>query len=1303
MSALGATELPKPKDWQAFERALCILAQSHFNDPAAQLNGVGGQAQQGVDVFGYRDGDPAKLFGLQAKRTEKSISEKELEKEVTEARKFEPPLTEYFLITTAKRDANLQTKARLINQELADEGLSMRVTVWFWDDITEIAQGEAAIWRAFDPTFTSFAEQEGKETRFLIERRADQHDGRFNEISGKLENIAKSVDRANGAGATSFIPDEPDSTPRHGQITAWVTLINDHQAKLAERYLEQEINEAWDEASPTEQYRLKAALAGARLKLGKFDAAAALLEEAIALDQYPEKTAVNGAKTALLTGDYANAEKLAFAVRHNYPENDEIYGILVQARANQFCENDPRDGVPEKDRSKPEVHAGYIHWLRGRDDETWRQVAEKAAANNPDSTYLKAAAAEGVLDAVTGKRQGYIGGALPFELDHNALAEAAAVLGDYAEQQIATEEYLEESALHNAVLALRMIENRDRALRLFESGVKLYPESEHLILQGAILYLTTNEPQKALDIVSAETKANELKLLRIEILVVGGQGLQALAELDDIDAEGLPVERRRMFDSVKVRTIASAKSTSDALAYLHDAQRKEPRDLHLKVVEIGLLATSGDRDGAIEVLNTAAKLLDDDTDFVDRFELAREGISLDAYDSVVTILEGHIAGDHISEGLQMLIMAALNAGLHRKAHDILNGVSPEAAGHPFIKRAEAVLAINTGEPDTAVKIKASLAARADDIEMVIALILNMHSLQKERDIRRYLVQLDERALRGDPESFITLAQLYVQYGMQSRGMSLGYAQLLENWKNPSVHLRYQGLVFGAGDDISLIPETSEVAPDTAVGVSLDDGPTFVFLIADEEYGAFTEQRLKIDDPLAVSLRGAKVGDVIDVDRGDSTQSYTIKTIRHKWLFAFQHSLETYEKRFPTSQGLRSIAFDTEADDPYVEMRRLTRAQAERADHVLSGYDEGKAPQCMIAEALGADPVEVWRGMAAEGRTFHTCLGAAEERMHAIQAIIANKKQGAVVDAVTIAMINEFGVRDAVENVLGPLKTTESVITVFEKRVADMEMHEGKKYLSIAWRNNELQRTLIDEEGVATAIKFRRDELAWVRKNFEVIPAMPREDPDGQWRTTLEMLPRASVQAAAAAQGGSYILLSEDLGYRQWATATYGIGTTWLQPVLLRASEKQLMSAPEFAEAMCAMVRFGHQYVSLNALALTEIARRDGFAVSLDLQAMLNMIGGPNAELATNPGIVASLIDDALTAKGRTIETLALSSAVFRAMAKGRMAYKGQIVNLILLGLENKRQWMKDHANAWVFGHSIGEISIDQTKVKKKIA
>lgn len=139
MSNLNVS-FPPPTYWQQFEDLTLGLFTAVYGDKGAQKVGRPGQAQDGVDVFGY-DLD-RKLIAIQCKRLEDGspddqkkaggpVSEEFFEAALQDANSFTPTPEVWILATTAKADKKIQAYARKRSAELG-----RLVQVWDWDHIT---------------------------------------------------------------------------------------------------------------------------------------------------------------------------------------------------------------------------------------------------------------------------------------------------------------------------------------------------------------------------------------------------------------------------------------------------------------------------------------------------------------------------------------------------------------------------------------------------------------------------------------------------------------------------------------------------------------------------------------------------------------------------------------------------------------------------------------------------------------------------------------------------------------------------------------------------------------------------------------------------------------------------------------------------------------------------------------------------------------------------------------------------------------------------------------------------------------
>ncbi|WP_439408578.1 hypothetical protein ACNJX9_09640 [Bradyrhizobium sp. DASA03076] len=105
MSDANNEQLRPPPSWDKFEEICADLFSRIWKDNQLVRYGRAGQRQHGVDIYGKDDGADAAVQckGKRDWPTTK-LTIPEIDAEIQEAKKFEPPLTTYILATTADND-----------------------------------------------------------------------------------------------------------------------------------------------------------------------------------------------------------------------------------------------------------------------------------------------------------------------------------------------------------------------------------------------------------------------------------------------------------------------------------------------------------------------------------------------------------------------------------------------------------------------------------------------------------------------------------------------------------------------------------------------------------------------------------------------------------------------------------------------------------------------------------------------------------------------------------------------------------------------------------------------------------------------------------------------------------------------------------------------------------------------------------------------------------------------------------------------------------------------------------------------
>ena len=444
-----------------------------------------------------------------------------------------------------------------------------------------------------------------------------------------------------------------------------------------------------------------------------------------------------------------------------------------------------------------------------------------------------------------------------------------------------------------------------------------------------------------------------------------------------------------------------------------------------------------------------------------------------------------------------------------------------------------------------------------------------------------------------------------------------------------------------------------------------------------------------NDLVGALLIGKQPGETFNPQDRIGSSAFKIRWIKPTYLDLFHCSLEQFNERFPRADGLMRFTFNPDAADPLEDMRALTKARAQADQRILDEYRSKSIPLAFAAALVGKDPLDAWGGLPTVGINFHVCHGTSPEREEAVSRIKQHDRKGCVLDAITLSIVHRLGIEKPVTAVCGPIRATQSVIDLFASRAFEAKQNMGKKQGYIGWRNDRIVFEEFSLESLKNAADQRAKELLWVRSAVAIVPAMPNNDFSPETRAIIEKVGHLACAAAIAADGNGLLLLSEDMGFRMWSAATFQTLTTWLQPVLIVARAEGHLDTPEYCEAVNMLALNGHSFTSLDHFCLMHQARKSNFALTTELSRLLNFVGGPMADLATNTRVLSAFIDALCEECSDDLRIKRIASEAFDAITKGRQEDQRAIVLLVLKQIRLKKNLMREHALGWLVGHSIG--------------
>ena len=211
----------------------------------------------------------------------------------------------------------------------------------------------------------------------------------------------------------------------------------------------------------------------------------------------------------------------------------------------------------------------------------------------------------------------------------------------------------------------------------------------------------------------------------------------------------------------------------------------------------------------------------------------------------------------------------------------------------------------------------------------------------------------------------------------------------------------------------------------------------------------------------------------------------------------------------------------------------------------------------------------------------------------------------------------------------------------------------------------------------------------------IATAVPKADLTGQNLEISEMFGASARDSILAAEGNELLLLSEDQGLRQWATAALEVEASWLHPVLLLAKDRGLISIEDYTKFIVDCLNRDFTYVSMDSLTLLTQAKAEGFNGRGTVKRMLEVVGGKNADLETNLGVAARFLDSVFHETRQEYLRDRYASLVLEAFCAPRQDKAIELIKALTAQVNLRVFSLIDHAFWWLVGRTVGAPNFQQ--------
>jgi hypothetical protein len=973
--------------------------------------------------------------------------------------------------------------------------------------------------------------------------------------------------------------------------------------KLALQALEKLLADQKDNLSDVLKFRVKANIAICHLHLGDLVKAPRLLLDACTYASDDPRAIANKTLAYILQDNLDEA--LSFGEREltKDPNNELLASFMLQATRIKYQHeqeySDPFPLFSERVKLSQTVRIAHIHLLSSRRIEGWRAEAQRFLDEYPDDSQAKNLIAVGILHHYVENRQSENG----FTFSQ----------GDLKDLRLATE-YIEidwnEFKLSDRVAQASDLQNIQNLLILYKLAnnidslvsecsyvlEKLQADQEIIsTIAKSLIDLQENELfNKAIKQISDPTVALKLKFQK----KIATKDWLNLSKIEDYSINQFDEE---LATHAKIVIFIARAYTGQArgreqLSRLLERYELDSRGRLLlfdyatasKITSIALMAHQYGHDR-----------VDKNSETIEFFHYMKLVRFLMLWKEIVSRLEFHPLIKDNYELRHMLALGFLNEYPLRSEAIVFfeRYVIPNPDGFDlmlgvfYFKRNDFLKAIPL--------IRRYLDKGGDDLFAFIVLC-DIAKLNNDKESLTLLFDTyDALSLEGNPEQRMHVEKVRASIGFGSEALSQAYAILVDNPNSAPVALGYFS-IFLMANTHEILSSTTTIGENCFYKLSSSEGDSY-----EKKVDPNTDNILSLNpgnvDYFTRHVWGKSVGQTFIQEKMQGTVTWTVDTISHHFLHAYQEICKNYETRFPDAGGLWTLKIDNDNIQPLLD---ILQKQTEK-DDVLFGEIIEKHIPLEIAAGLNKTTIFDLRDLIiSRGNMITTCAGTKEERLKAMQLMESYEGRPAVLDSYTAKVAADLGILASMKKFFGSIIISHATIQALQLKAAQKVDFPSPETLG---------RT-----DFISAIEQLQSSCEIVEFNF------PRSSDDLTERLIEINTSGISPYFIAKDRGGLFI--SDDAYSREFAAHIYDVkDSTWLQSVVNILAWRKLINREKYTYIVLGLAERKHNFVSVGSILLEETYQRDDTQNLSKLATLCVFLGGPAAELESHYQIILKFI------------------------------------------------------------------------------
>jgi cellulose synthase operon protein C len=1218
-SVTAAQEIPKPKNWQDFQRGCVVLFQAELKDPHAQEYGRHGQKQRGIDVLGRRNGDPDHFVGIQCRRYVEPLKKAAILKDCRDALAIKVGLKEIIFATTCPSDTKATDAAFEVEGELRAEGHDLKVILYSWSDLElKICQHPTALAFFFPSAVASTATQSVRLDSESVLALA--------EALARVQPSSQAVVPAD----VKAPADNSEDPALHAKIDVLRDLFRTRNslAFAKEGLLNLQSKEDLS-GKPWARFRIETNLGSVAISLGRHDEAAAHFEGAYAIRPTDCNAIANLALARTIQGRHEEAMELAKVALNSSPRSEQAVSYLLQAAARSSWQGDPETLIPPDLVGSVHADMGLAEFLRKRNVPGWAEKTRELARNHLDVPEFRRADAIAVLELALGPDV-FVG--RPGTVSREDLGRAANEMLAMADSCL-TNAFADQHDLlafvNNAAVLLRLTGRQADCESLLVRALPSLPDQPQLRRLLALSQAAQDRFDDA-EVTLRGDQDPESRLLAAE-MVARRDNKEAIKLVEDIDPVGrdhlVELKWRVLGDlALRVRDYERVSCAIEGLTNLPEG--KLLADL-LQLRRDVQLGTDEDERHArlIELAGAEFTLANNLSRYLVADEMRNQGLPAEAAKLIEPIIDLQV----LNPATRLYLGCLVDARRDEAFRVSLASACPDIRKDPEILWLLATHSWNVGDlPESRRAVDALLSDHPDS---AAARLLKIEILLRSDDIDELLPELDrpiERLGFNRLTDKFRVASLLGHFGHMDRAVAYAYRLFLENREISQAWLCFHGLVLKEGtnladSDVSWDPKV--VCDNAAVDIEYESGEKqFVIIEPDGKLRRLDDDSWEPDHPLVRQIMGLPVG--AQFNNPVTGKSGTLRQIRHKYVAKHHFVLANHEARFPSVAAFRSIPVDVSTPDGLAPLLEELKAKNDWAAQEQENYRQGPWPLAIFAHRVGCDTIEVAEGLGSQEFQLKVAFGSEGERNAAVAAIVSNRAAGCVLDLLSYWTCWRLRALGPLTDVCGTIHIAQSTMGQLQARRERISHSVQTGLKSARYLDGKMAITEVAPEVVQAWLADVDGAIEWARANAVVCPLIVPEKTPEVLREFLRGSPWEIFDSLILAMQKELLLITDDMPTRDFGRRFGFDRSTWLQPAFMVAGNRHKIDFDTYVRWTAHLIGAGHNYVCVSGKALIRAASIDaeaGECPGYHFKQIARMIGGAAAEPASHVRVVVEFL------------------------------------------------------------------------------